>query len=513
MWRLGDYFIMQLSRSATFKIFVSSFLGVIFLLGSYYLIFGGSVGVLEKKIILSLSEYDDAHLSSIWQKLYSRIEKQPFNLVASLLFLGAILHTFFAHRFTVLSNTLKEYNIRHGRLPANSFRVEILHLLGEVEVVFGIWVIPLLATMTYTFSWNTAIYYLEKVSYLEAMFVVVIMAVSSSGPILQCAEKMMGWIARMGGGSISAWWWTILTVGPLSGSLITEPGAMTISAFLLAQQFYEYRPKRRFAYATLGLLFTNVSVGGVLTSFAAPPVLMVSKGWEWDSQYMLHHFGWKALLGILCSNTLYYFIFRKDFHELEMRRSKMQSHSKRQPSPVPLWIIGVHLAFLVWIVIHNHYPVIFLGTFLLFLGFYQATLFYQKRIELKPAILVGLFLAGLVVHGNLQAWWLQPVLEKASHEALLLISIALTSFNDNAAITFLATLVPDFTEAMKYAIVAGAVTGGGLTVIANAPNPTGQSILGKYFNGSISSLFLFCAAFFPTLFVAFIFYVFAGVPA
>ena len=58
------------------------------------------------------------------------------------------------------------------------------------------------------------------------------------------------------------------------------------------------------------------------------------------------------------------------------------------------------------------------------------------------------------------------------------------------AITYLSTLVPGFTDSLKYAVVAGAVTGGGLTVIANAPNPAGQALLKDYFSNGISPILL-----------------------
>lgn len=75
----------------------------------------------------------------------------------------------------------------------------------------------------------------------------------------------------------------------------------------------------------------------------------------------------------------------------------------------------------------------------------------------------------------------------------------LTSFNDNAAITYLASLVPGFSDAAKHAVVAGAVAGGGLTVIANAPNPAGQSILQSYFGeDGVDPGKLFLAASIPT---------------
>ena len=73
-----------------------------------------------------------------------------------------------------------------------------------------------------------------------------------------------------------------MTIAPILGSFITEPAAMTIGALLLAKKIYKHKPKATFAYATLGLLFVNVSVGGTLTHFAAPPVLMVASTWSWD---------------------------------------------------------------------------------------------------------------------------------------------------------------------------------------------------------------------------------------
>jgi Na+/H+ antiporter NhaD/arsenite permease-like protein len=114
---------------------------------------------------------------------------------------------------------------------------------------------------------------------------------------------------------------------------------------------------------------------------------------------------------------------------------------------------------------------------------------------------VGFFLAGLVIHGGLQGWWIAPVLENLSEIPLMLGAILLTAFNDNAALTYLSTLVPGLTEPLKYAVVAGAVTGGGLTVIANAPNPAGQSILRRYFEHGVSPVRLLVAAIIPTVIV------------
>jgi hypothetical protein len=148
---------------------------------------------------------------------------------------------------------------------------------------------------------------------------------------------------------------------------------------------------------------------------------------------------------------------------------------------------------------------LFVGGFLFFLAFSQATAHHQSAVELRSPMLVGFFLAGLVIHGGLQGWWIGPVLGRLGHLPLFAGATILTAFNDNALITYLATLVPGFSEHLKFAVVAGAVTGGGLTVIANAPNPAGQSILQRYFPDGISPLGLLLGALLPTLIVAFSF--------
>lgn len=463
----------------------------------------------QSALILSGSAYGDENMNTVWQQLLHRIQVQPFNLVSLIIFACAILHTFIAPKINQLSEKLRQRNVDKGLEVVDTFPVEILRFMGEVEVIFGIWVMPLLIAMTLYYDWNVALNYVSDLEYTEASFVVVIMAVASSRPIVHLAEQCMKFIARLGGETVHIWWWSILTIGPLSGSLITEPGAMTISALLLGKQFYKHKPSRRLAYATLGLLFVNVSVGGVFTSFAAPPVLMVSKAWGWDTPFMFVNFGIKAVLGILISNILYFFFFRGELNALEKNRKasiEKKGGIEEKTERVPFWISLVHISFLAWIVVHSHFPVMFIGSFLIFVGFHRATLPYQNNLSLKTPILVGFFLAGLVVHGSLQAWWISPILGNLSCEMLMAMSTILTAFNDNAEITFLASLIPTFDAAMKYAVVAGAVTGGGLTVIANAPNPLGQALLGKFFPEGIRPSSLFLSALIPTIIVGMAFW-------
>jgi hypothetical protein len=257
-------------------------------------------------------------------------------------------------------------------------------------------------------------------------------------------------------------------------------------------------------YATLGLLFVNVSIGGTLTHFAAPPVLMVARLWEWNLPFMLGHFGWRAALAIASATLVYFLGFRRELRGLARSAPRPDVDEPEEPTttapllPVPAWITAVHIAFMAWTVFTAHYPALFIGGFLIFLGFAKATSAYQSRIELKAPMLVGFFLAGLVIHGGLQGWWIAPILGRLSETPLYLASTLLTAFNDNALITYLATLVPDFSDPLKIAVVEGAVTGGGLTVIANAPNPAGQALLGRFFGNAVSPFGLLLGALLPT---------------
>jgi hypothetical protein len=273
----------------------------------------------------SLESYHDAEVDSIWAILKNRAKQEPFNLIATLIFLLAIIHTFMTGRFMVVSHTWEhehEKKIERGEADRDSVHhgAELFHFLGEVEAVFGIWAIALIIAIIGFYDWKTSVYYLSyRVDFTEAIFVVVIMTLAATRPILKLSEMLINRIADTFGGTLAARWFTTLTIGPLLGSFITEPAAMTICALLIAKNVFELEPGRKFKYATLGLLFVNISIGGTLTHFAAPPVLMVAGPWKWTTLHMLTSFGWKAIIGILISNGLYFFVFRSEMAKLEQK--------------------------------------------------------------------------------------------------------------------------------------------------------------------------------------------------
>ena len=555
----------------------------------------------------SLESYDDGDLTGIGAILSSRASAEPFNVVATLIFLLAIAHTFTASRFLAVAHRWDEEHARKleaGEVEYDSVHAgaRLFHLLGEVEVIFGMWAVALAVAIVAFFDWPTLEHYAtRKVNFGEAMFVVVIMTLASTRPILRLAETAIRGIAGLLGGSLSAQWITTMTVGPLLGSIITEPAAITLSALVLSRILFELGPSDRFKYASVGLLFVNVSVGGTLTNFAAPPVLMVAGPWGWSTGHMLADFGWKAAVGIVLSNGLYFFLFRQELARLQeqyvlvrlkgeikergLRHGELTTHFRnavneveqerqtvasiaqqiesvaaevrerlaqryvpelvqagadedlarkafeerfediklralreevphlleldqrasfedpdwdKRDDPVPVWVTVVHLLFLGWTIVNAHHPELFVPGMLFFLGFANVTESFQNRVNLRPAMLVGFFLGGLVFHGGVQAWWIAPILGNLAETPLMLGATVLTAFNDNAAITFLATLVPGFTDELKHAVVAGAVAGGGLTIIANAPNPAAVSILKGYFQNGVGAAGILRAALLPT---------------
>jgi len=565
----------------------------------------------------SLESYNDADAGSIWAILQNRVKAEPFNLIATLIFFLAIVHTFMTGRFMATAHKWEhehQEKIKRGAAHRDSVhhRAELFHFLGEVEAVFGIWSVALVVAIFGFYDWKTVVNYISyRVNFTEPLFVVVIMTLAATRPILRLSEAIIRRIANLLGGTLTAQWLTTLTIGPLLGSFITEPAAMTISALVLARMLYALEPGHRFKYATLGLLFVNISVGGTLTHFAAPPVLMVAGPWKWTTGHMLVSFGWKAIVSILLSNAIYFWVFRKEMEKLEqksmlvrlkdeiqekylqrrnmdarfdelvkevdgeqetlravdkqiqkvasevrqrlekryipelvnkgidkdlvqqafgqrfeeirlraMRRGLPALLSPEQrgdftdpdwdnrDDPVPVWVTIMHVFFVAWTILNAHHPELFIPGMLFFLGFAEVTRPFQNRVNLKPALLVGFFLGGLVIHGGVQGWWIAPILGNLAEIPLMLGATILTAFNDNAAITYLSTLVPDFTDSLKYAVVAGAVVGGGLTIIANAPNPAGVSILKKYFNDEVSAAGILAGALLPTAVAWLIFLVF-----
>lgn len=555
-------------------------------------------------------EYLAPESGALLDIISTRLDQEPFNAVVTIIFFLAIAHSLSVNYFIKKAHELEHHHEllkQEGKVTreSRSMRATIYHFLGEVEVVFGLWSIVLGGAFASYFNWHTFVTYINGLSYKEPMFIIVIMIIASSRPILKLFELILWRVVKVFHGSIEAWWLAILLLSSFLSSFITGPAAMTICAMLLADKFFVLNPSKALRYTTLALLFVNISVGGAMTNFASPPVLMVVDVWDWDIWFMMVNFGWKSIIAVTIGTLSYFFIFMKEFkqlekphHDLQFKRhiqnrfispkelellfedleqnidkrmgytnelkafsmilkDNMKELAKRKLSDseiqaydinnaidekfesiankqfrrtipgllpveerdsytdpdwdlrddrVPLWIMGAHVLFMLWTILNAHEPALFLAGFLFYLGFYQITSFYQNRIEFRPALLVGFFLAGLIVHGTLQSWWIAPILGSLPPLGLNLASIILTSFNDNAAITYLSTLVPNFPDALKYAVVSGAITGGGLTIIANSPNPIGQSILKPFFKSGIEAGSLAKYALMPTVVAMIVFY-------
>ncbi len=406
-------------------------------------------------------------------------------ILATVLFALAVLHTFLVKRFAHWAH-------QH---PEGSIAENLLHFMAETEVVFGVWAAALFAgMMVLKGSVHAAVEYVEGLNYTEPKFVLVIMVVAATRPVVCLAE----WLITRAASVLPlppamAFFAAALSVGPLLGSFITEPAAMTLLAMVLKRRYFNSGITLKLAYATLGLLFVNVSIGGVLTHFAAPPVLMVAAKWNWGIAHMFEHFGWRAIIACIVSTAAVVFWFRKELATLPVMTG--------DPRPIPAWLTALHLASLALVVLFAHSPDVCFGVFMMFLGMVKATHEYQDSLKLKEGLLVGFFLSGLVTLGSLQEYWLKPLIQSLGGDALYFGATGLTAITDNAALTYLGSLVEGISDPLKYALVAGAVTGGGLTVIANAPNPAGAGILhdSKVFAGEgISPLRLFLGALWPT---------------
>jgi len=409
------------------------------------------------------------------------LNASSLQLFCLVVFVLAIAHTFSTGIFERLAHAQPKH-------------AGLWHFFGEVEAVFGLWALVLVLGLGYFDGLKSAIEYVDTRNFTEPMFVFAIMVIAASRPILLGTQRLVQQLAKLiPVNSGLALYFLTLSVVPLLGSAITEPAAMTLAALMLRDSFFSRPLSSRLKYATVGALFVNVSIGGTLTPFAAPPVLMVAQVWGWDTQFMLATFGWKSAVAVFFTSFMVTVLFAKELSAVHLSKA-----DQNQTTAVTVTLM--HLLFLTGVVVFSHHPAIFMGIFLFFLGYAHAYQRYQDRLIIREGLMVAFFLAGLVVLGGQQQWWLNDVLLSLSPTALYYGATALTAITDNAALTYLGSLVSGVDDAFKYSLVAGAVTGGGLTVIANAPNPAGVAILkGAFEDETISAGPLFIAALGPTL--------------
>lgn len=417
--------------------------------------------------------------------------------VLSTVFLAvALVHSFATSFFAKISK----------KFPIDSSGEAFFHLLAEVEVVFGFWAFVFLSTWAVFYGVTPMLEYQQSLQMTEPLFVFCIMILASTRPIVTVARsfllgavKILNRILPVDEKIIQIF--VLLGVGPLLGSAITEPAAITILALLLYRMLEGVDEK--LLYGTLALLFVNVSVGGGLTHFAAPPILIVAHKFGWGLKDVFMQIGEAVICATLVNAFLFCVIFK---NKIKSQIKKLESENY----PMPLWITFSHLLFLVAVVMTAHHDKVFMGLFLIFIGLTTVTKKYQDGLKFKEAFLVGFFLAGLIVFGSLQKWWLTPILAVLKDTALYFVATGLTAITDNAALTYLGSQVEGLTESSKWALVSGALTGGGLTILANAPNPAGFAILSEKFpQQSLNALKLFLAAIVPTT-VAIVFFMLLG---
>lgn len=408
-------------------------------------------------------------------------------ILGTVFFALAVLHTFCVKFFLKAAH----------HFPEGSGRSMFFHLLGEVEIVFSFWAAVFFLISALMIGFSPVVEYVESVNFTEPIFVFCIMMIAATRPVLTFAKKLISVASRtlqltLKLPAVLADLLVVLSLGPLSGSAITEPAAMTVTALLLLQILA--RPTSRLLYFVLAVLFVNVSIGGALTHFAAPPILMVASKWNWDTTFVFTHFGWKSLIAVVLNSCALVWFFRKN-----IQQTCQPLQAAHSDEAIPLWVTALHLLFLVGVILSAHHAKFAFGLFLFFLGVTAVTKKYQETLRFRESFLVAFFLGGIVLFGAFQTWWLQPLLSKMNELVLFSASVALTSVTDNAALTYLGAQVQGLSDSSKYYLVAGALAGGGLTIIANAPNAAGFSVLQSKFKDGLNPFQLLLAALLPTV--------------
>ncbi len=406
--------------------------------------------------------------------------------LATLFFVVALVHTFLIPVIARVTSTLQKDSVAY----------KVLHLLSEVELIFAFWALIFLMAWIFREGTEPISQFMVNLNISEPLFILCIVLMASVKPVLQFVKRALVIIAI----SVAKFFKIplvicqiaiLLTLGPLLGSVITEPAAMTLAGLLLLQMFKDVEIDTKFLYAVLAVLFVNVSIGGALTHFAAPPILMVARIWQWDFLTVFRNLGFACIIAVTVNTAILVVYYKK--HILQLRPLNAE------PTAIPPWITIGHVVLIALSVFFLHQPKVLILLLILFVGFVQLTRTFQEKLRWKEASFVALFLTGLLVLGTFQRWWLEPVISDLGEKIIFFAAVALTAVVDNAALTYLGAQVPNLSKAAQWALVSGALAGGGLTILANAPNPIGFALLNPLFPlRTLSSAKLFAAAAIPT---------------
>ena len=384
------------------------------------------------------------------------------NILAAVVFGIALLHTFSTKLFERLAH-------RCRAMPGCST------CSARSRCVFGFWAFVLVAPMAVVGGSAAALAYAESRHYTEPLFVFVVMVVAASRPVLQAVRALVATLARAAPLATPAGHaWLGLALVPLLGSLDhraggDDPRRADAGAASSSGRSVPKLPK----YVALGVLFVNVSIGGTLTSYAAPPVLMVAATWGWTAPSCSPTSAGRR--PSRCSSTPPSPRWCCAATCDDARRRAAAGGDAGRPA-VPPFIVALHLAVPrrggrcspTIRCLHRPVPAV--------PGLCAGLRALPGPAIIREALLVGFFLAGLVVLGGLQQWWLQPLVSAFAARAVLRRArpdrhhrqrrADLPRLADRRAV-----------RARRATLVAGAVAGGGLTVIANAPNPAGVALL------------------------------------
>lgn len=429
---------------------------------------------------------------------------------ASALFFCAIIHIFLTPWLGRLHRLYQHKKMMFpGRWKQYLLLSECFGFLNKIELVFIVWAVPLFVIFVCCEGYRVAMAYFNSRNYVSSLFIMIMLIFLESRPIECLSERIFSNIAKLGYQSPKCWWWTIMLFAPLSTFFLKETGAMIIGATLLAKHFYRFYPSSRFGYATLGLLFSNISIGGLLTAFSSRALFIILPSVKWGNEIVIKHFCWKAVLSMLISTTIYYFVFKKEFHSFP--RSVVNKAVVEDD--IPYWVILVHIVLVGLLISTNTIPLFMMAILIFYLGFQRFTIFYQHSINISKTCCVGLFYAGLVIFGELQEWWVLELMHRMSDFGYMLTSYGLSIFLDNALVNYLVHNLPVATDCYLYLVITGCMSAGGLTIISNMPNIVGYLIIKPAFQvPSFSMWRLFISAAVPSVLALLVFWFLKDIP-
>ncbi|NGX39882.1 MAG: hypothetical protein KR126chlam1_01219 [Chlamydiae bacterium] len=398
---------------------------------------------------------------------------------STIIFFIAVAHAFFSDKFLKIAHKFEAPSKRGFAYVGFAF-------LGNVAIIFGFWMIPILLYMLIMQGVSPTYDFLHSMDFREPFAYFVLITLAMTRPLRQLFESLMIRMSHSVKHQLIFWWCGTILFSSILTGIFSEIAIMTLACLYLAEKFFPLKPGRSLSYFTLALLLVGISIGTTIIPVNFTfliDFLTQGKISHWE---IFRLFGWKMLIGLVVIILGGALLFRKELDSLQKTFKK----AGKPPRISSREIIYGLLFFTASFGKGNMYLLLMVIAIVIILHKYPYRIKGEEgELSLYIPLLIAFFTYTLELHASLQAWWVTPLLERLQGGSAYVTTFFLTGLNEHVPLEALKVSLQGKAEGIKFFSYLAVLTGGGLTIIAKSANIVAKKTLIEHFPDRVISPF------------------------